>query len=192
MGRLKFEIPETGHEFGAEFMDAFPVVLNAEETVLSLAEMFTEAELIAALGEFFPVVSAVIGQWFSLGAGYAAGRAAVAKENMASGFSRGVVLGADGRKPDALKAYFWKFQPDSNVVDHEAGKIAQAAYNQGLVTGFMQGRELNKKQREWFWRDIGHRAGDQSFRGDPSNWTKSDWLDWYILAAATFRRFHLK
>lgn len=192
MDRLKFVIPATGHEFAGEFMEAFPVVLNAEETVLGLAEMFTEAELIVALGEFFPIVSAVIGQWFSLGAGYAASRAQIAKENMRSGFSRGVVLGADGRKPMLLKEYFWKFHPDPNPVDEDAGKIAQKAYNQGLIAGFMQGRELTKAQREWFWRDIGHRAGDQSFRGNSKDWGKQEWIDWYILAAATFSRFHLQ
>lgn len=192
MDRLKFVIPETGHEFDAGFMEAFPVVLSAEEAVLGLAEMFTKAQLVADLGTFFPIVSAVIGQWFSLGAGYAAARAQIAKENMASGFSRGAVLGADGRKPTLLKEYFWKFEPDPNPVDREAGTIAQTAYNQGLVAGFMQGRELSKEQKEWFWKDIGHRGGDQSFRGKPANWTKTDWVDWYIFAAATFRRFHLE
>lgn len=191
MDRLKFLIPETGHEFAADFMDAFPVVLSAEETVLGLAEMFTEAELILALGEFFPIVSAVIGQWFSLGAGYAAGRAAVAQENMQSGFSRGVVLGADNRKPSRLRDYFWKFEPDRNVFDEEAGRIGQTAYNQGLVAGYLQGKELSAEQKAWFWKDIGRRAGEQSHRGDSAEWDDCQWEDWYILAAATFRRFHL-
>lgn len=191
MDRLKFVIPETGHEFAGEFMDAFPVVLNAEEAVLGLAEMFTEAELIVALGTLFPIVSAVVGQWFSLGAGYAAARAEIAKENMASGFSRGVVMGVDGRKPALLQEYFWKQAPDPNVVDPDAGKIAQKAYNQGLIAGFMQGRELSPAQRKWLWQDIGRRVGDQSSRGESSGWNKSAWIDWYILAAAKFRIAHL-
>ena len=191
MDRLKFVIPETEGEFAGEFMDAFPVVLNAEETVLGLAEMFTEAELVVALGEVFPIVSAVIGQWFSLGAGYAAARAEIAKDNMASGFSRGAVLGADGRKPALLKDYFWKFSPDPNPFDEDAGKIAQTAYNQGLVAGFMQGHELSEAQREWFWKDIGRRVGDESARGAPDTWSRDEWVDWYILAAATFREAHL-
>ena len=192
MDRLKFVIPDTGQEFDAEFMDAFPVVLNAEEAVLGIAEMFTEAELLVALGEFFPIVSAVIGQWFSLGAGYAAGRAAVAKENMQSGFSRGVVMGADGRKPELLRDYFWKFSPDPNPFDQEAGRIGQTAYNQGLVAGFLQGQELSKEQRAWLWKDLGHRLGDESWRGDPGTWTESEWIDWYVTVAAIFRRDHLE
>jgi hypothetical protein len=192
MDRLKFIVPDTGQEFDAEFMDAFPVVLSAEEAVLGIGEMFTEAELLVALGEVFPIVSAVIGQWFSLGAGYAAGRAAVAKENMESGFSRGVVMGADGRKPELLKDYFWKFSPDPNAFDEEAGRIGQTAYNQGLVAGFMQGRELSKDQRSWLWKDLGHRIGDQSWRGESSTWSRNDWIDWYITVAATFRKDHLE
>ena len=191
MDRLKFAIPDTGQEIDAEFVDVFPVVLSAEEAVLGIAEMFTESELIVALGETFPIVSAVIGQWFSLGAGYAAGRAAVAKDNMASGFSRGVVMGADGRKPALLQDYFWKFAPDPNPFDEEAGRIGQTTYNQGLVAGFMQGRELNKAQRTWLWTDLGHRIGDESWRGEQSTWDRDAWVDWYITAAAGLRKDHL-
>jgi hypothetical protein len=191
MERLKFLIPETGQEFAADFMDVFPVTLSAEEAVLGVAEMFTEAELVAALGTTFSLASAVIGQWFSLGAGYASGRADVAKENMVSGFSRGVVLGSDGRKAETLKDYFWKFSPDPNTFDQEAGVIAQNAYNQGLVAGFMQGRELDTEQRAWLWRSLGNEMGDQSYRGDSSEWTDKDWEDWYVEAAGTFRRLCL-
>ena len=192
MDRLKFIIPETGQETSAEFIEAFPVMLEAESAVLELAEMFTEAELIATLAEFFPIVSAVIGQWFALGAGYAAARAAIAKENMESGFSRGAVLGADHRPPRILKDSFWKFWPDPNPFDQDAAVIAQKAYNQGLVAGYMQGHELSDRQRELFWKDIGRRVGDQSYRGPAADWTDAQWVDWYILAAATLRRYHFK
>jgi hypothetical protein len=191
MERLSLVVPDTEQESTSGFMDAFPVMLNAEEAVIGIAELFTESALVAELGVAFPIVSAVIGQWFALGAGYAAARAAVAKENMTSGFSRGVVVAIDYRSGQQLIDYFWKYSPDPNPADAEAGIIGQKAYNRGLVAGFMQGRELNGGQRKWMWRDIVASAGDQSYRGPTSDWSDRDWVDWYIKAAATFRRDHL-
>lgn len=189
MQQLKFIVPKTGHEFDADFMDRFPVVLNAEEAVLGIAELFTEAELIATLGVVFPLVSAVIGQWFALGSGYAAARAEIARKNMRSGFATGAVMAADGRKPDLLKEYFWKFSPEFNPVDQDAGKIAQDCYNQGLVAGYMQGHELDSDQRKWLWRQLGNQLGDQSWRGQPSDWGRNEWIDWYIAVEVAFQKF---
>lgn len=191
MQQLKFIVPKTGHEFTADFMDRFPVVLNAEEAVLGIAELFTEAELIAGLGVVFPLVSAVIGQWFTLGSGYAAAREEIASKNMKSGFATGAVIGADGTKAETMRDLFWKFSPDSNPFDQEAGKIAQQCYNQGLVAGFMQGRALDQEQRAWLWRQLGHQLGDQSWRGKPSDWERRDWVDWYITAEVAFQKFLL-
>jgi len=101
-------------------------------------------------------------------------------------------VGADGRKAKLMKSYFWKHQPDVNHFDQEAGVIAQNSYNQGLIAGFMQGRELSANQNKLFWKDIGNRAGDQSHLGEMSDWSEREWIDWYIIAAATFRRYHLQ
>ena len=191
MDRLKLAIPETGLE-NSDDVEVIPVAFDAVGAVFHIAEMFTEAELVTDLGVVFPIVAAVIGQWVSLGAGYAAAREAIAEDNMASGFSRGVVLGADHRPPTILKDSFWKFWPDPNPFDQDAAVIAQKAYNQGLIAGYMQGRELSEKQRALLWRDIGRHVGDQSYRGPSADWTDAQWVDWYITAAAALRRYHFK
>jgi hypothetical protein len=144
MNRLKLAIPNTEEGFTAEFMGMFPALLNVEEAVLGIAEMFTEAELIATLGEVFPIVSGVIGLWLSLGSSYAAGRAEIAKESIKSGFARGVVTAADAGKARLLEEYFWRSFPDPSPFDQEVGTIAQHAYNQGLIAGFMQAHELTR------------------------------------------------
>jgi hypothetical protein len=193
--RLKFIVPETGHEFAGEFMETFPVALSLEEAVIDIVELVSEGELIGQLGVAFPVASAVIGTWFGLGAGYAGARADIAKDRMARGFSQGVMLGSDGRQgnADLLKQRFWMWSPAKDAADAEAGTIAQNAYNTGLAAGFIQGRELSKEQREWLWRDIGRRMGDDlSWRGETDTWGEAQWVEWYSDTAAQFRKAHLK
>lgn len=191
MESLKFKIPKTNHEATAEFFDMYPTAISAEEAVISIAELHTKAELIAILGPMMGVASAVIGQWMGLGAGLAGARGAVARENMVTGFTLGVVMGADWRKIGLVKDYFWKHGPNRNPFDAETGKIAQNCHNEGLVVGFLQAHALDQDQKELFWRDIGNRAGDVSHMGDSKKWGRRQWIDWYIFASVIFRKAHV-
>jgi hypothetical protein len=69
--------------------------------------------------------------------------------------------------------------------------IAIANYRVGLLAGYVQGRSLSKNQRQIFWRDLGRRMGDQTYRGPAARWTQRDWINWYTDSAAVFRRDHL-
>ena len=137
-------------------------------------------------------LAAMAANFAMLGLGYAEARKEIARDRLASGISRGVVMAADGRKPNLVESYFWESAPETNVVDEEAGKIAQNAYNLGLVTGYRQALELNRDQKATFWRDIGDLVGDTSYLGDSKDWDDRAWIDWYTMAAAKFREAHLE
>ena len=100
-------------------------------------------------------------------------------------------MAADGRQPNLVKSYFWEQDPEPDVVDEEAGRIAQNAYNLGLVTGYRQARELNRDQRATLWKEIGDLVGDTTNLGDSADWDERAWIDWYVTAAAKFRVAHL-
>ena len=192
VGQLKFVVPETGHEFAARFLDLFPVALSAEEAVLALAELHTESVFLVDLGVAFPIASAVIGQWVALGSGIAAGRELIAKDEMDSGYSVGVVLAADGRDLTYLGDHFLRESPTPNPNDQDAARIAQTVYNVGLVAGFKQAREFSTEKREGLLADIESRRGDESWRGERNTWSTRDWVNWYTDAAATFRDAHVR
>jgi hypothetical protein len=111
-------------------------------------------------------LAAMAANFAMLGLGYAEARDEVARDRLASGISIGVVMGADGRKPSLLESYFWENSAETNVADEEAGRIAQNAYNLGLVTGYRHALELNQDQKATFWKDIGDLIGDTSYLGD--------------------------
>jgi hypothetical protein len=124
--------------------------------------------------------------------GYAEARDEIARDRLASGISIGVVMGADGRKPSLVESYFWENSAETNVADEEAGRIAQNAYNLGIVTGYRQALELNQDQKATFWRDIGDLVGDTSYLGDSKSWDDRAGIDWHATAGAKFRGAHLE
>jgi hypothetical protein len=69
--------------------------------------------------------------------------------------------------------------------------VAIANYKAGLAAGFLQGRALSENHRRIFWRDLGRRMGDQSYRGASDRWGDRQWSDWYTDTAASLRRYHL-
>ena len=81
--------------------------------------------------------------------------------------------------------------PDATLqCDNE--KIMKANYLMGLFVGYMHGRLLCPNQREWFWRDLGHRMGPQPHLGPPTGWSDRQWTNWFTEAAAAFRGAHLE
>jgi peptidoglycan hydrolase-like protein with peptidoglycan-binding domain len=162
---------------------------------LVAAEIFADVSAIVGsiatfgliAGPFLGVVLVGLG----LGAPYAEAAQEIAEKSAASGFSRGVVMGADKRQGGLVREYFGNdyFPPNPFLPNGRA--IAVANYRMGLLVGFFQGRRLSENQRAIFWHDLGQRMGYQSYRGPSKQWSQREWRDWYITVAAIFRRDHL-
>jgi outer membrane protein OmpA-like peptidoglycan-associated protein len=131
-------------------------------------------------------------QWLGPASGYAGAAAEVAKSESRAGFAIGVVYAADGRTWEQTKDASWQKEPGTNTWDQNIAKAGQSSFNDGLVRGFEAGRDLSPGQREALWRELGRQLGpDLGGRGDPSNWSESDWKDHYREASYEFRKLHL-
>ena len=100
-------------------------------------------------------------------------------------------MGGNKRPASLLKDYFGNDYFAPNPQFPMGRNIAIANYRMGLLVGFVNGRTLSEHQRAIFFKDLGRRMGDQSHRGPQGKWTRKDWIDWYVTAAAIFRRDHL-
>jgi hypothetical protein len=101
------------------------------------------------------------------------------------------VMGADRRPARRLMETFGRLFFPPNPIFPRGRDVAVANYRAGMAAGYVQGRLLSDNQRAIFWRDLGHRMGDQSYRGPQSQWGPRDWVDWWTDVAAYFRRDHL-
>jgi hypothetical protein len=133
----------------------------------------------------------------ALGNAHAEAINSILEDQVRSGFSRGVVLGADDRPVSYVKENFVKWSPVSNAVYPEYGKKFQNAYNSALVAGYMQGRKLleHKAQRSAFFEDLYARMSvhpSVTYGEDQDNWSDRSWVDYYVDCAAVFRANHLK
>jgi hypothetical protein len=161
----------------------------------------TGAEIFALVGEtsalagglaFAGPVVGLAASFLALGAGYHEAAAKIAAEWAATGFSRGVVLGAEKRfGPRHVIAYFGNLSFPRNPAFPRGRAAAIANHKAGLVAGFAQGRLLSPNQRVIFWRDLVRRMGDQSHRGPQRQWGGREWVDYLTSVAAFFRRYHL-
>ena len=149
-------------------------------------EIFAEAGILAIASPILAAAASLM----ALGLPYLAAAEEIATNWSATGFSRGVVMGADGRRAKLVKEYFGSDYPP-NYPFPRGRDIAIANYQMGLLVGYVQGRVLVPNQRAIFWRDLGRRMGDQSYRGPVARWARRDWIDWYVSSAAVFRRDHL-
>ena len=103
-----------------------------------LAEMF---ELAGALAIASPILGTIL-TFLALGEPYRELAEEIAAEWSGRGFSRGVVMGADGRSAKLLKEYFGSdyIPPYSGFPRGRA--IAMANYRMGLLVGYALGRVL--------------------------------------------------
>jgi hypothetical protein len=155
------------------------------------AEIFAEASaLVAGLALAGPILG-VVGGFLMLGAGLQEAAEKIADNWSATGFSRGVVMGADKRRAGQLKETFGNLYFPPNYSFPQGRNVAIANYRAGLLAGYLQGRLLSTNQRVIFWRDLGRRMGDQSYRGPQEQWRAVDWSNWYTDAAGVFNRDHL-
>jgi hypothetical protein len=160
---------------------------------LVAAEIFAEASLLVAGLAIGAPVLALAAVFLALGAPYYEAAEKIGAKWAATGFSRGVVMGANKRKASLVKDYFGNDYFPPNPQFPRGRSIAMANYKVGLLVGYVQGRvlSLSPNQHVIFWRDLGHRMGNQSHRGPQGQWKRREWIDWYVTAAAVFRRDHL-
>jgi len=140
-------------------------------------------------------VSGMVAMWIAIGNAHAEAINSVITDQLKSGFSRGVVLGADERKPDYVKSNFVKYSPVKHDVYPEEGVKFQQAYNRGLIAGYAQGKALGHKESKALFLDLFARMSVDpaaTYGGDSKWWSERNWLDYYIDTAAVFRRDHLK
>jgi hypothetical protein len=163
------------------------VYVEAAHWGIAAAEMF---ELVEALALAGPVL-AFVGSFMALGVPYMEAAEHLANEWSASGFSRGAVMGADRRRGRQVIETFGNLYFPPNDQFPRGRDVSVANYRAGLAAGYLQGRMLTENQRKIFWRDLGRRMGDQSYRGPHENWGARQWSDWYADVAAVFRRYHL-
>jgi outer membrane protein OmpA-like peptidoglycan-associated protein len=156
------------------------------------AEILAEGSLLVAGLTIAGPVLALVGNFLALGIPCVEAAQIVADKWSATGFARGVVMGADQRKAQQLKDYFGNDYFPPNHFCPQARDVAIANYKMGLLVGFVQGRLLCPNQRTIFFRDLGRRMGDQSYRGDSKRWGRREWVDWYVSAAAAFKGHHLE
>lgn len=160
-------------------------------TTIEIFEFVAATSIAAgAMAVAAPLV-AVAASLAVLGMGYQEAAAEISKRAASSGFSQGVVMGADGRKLSLVRSYFGKTIFPPNPFLPQGQKIETANYRLGLAAGFIQGAALSANQRANFWGDLSLRLGDQSYRGNIRQWSDRDWVDWYITAGGAFRAMHL-
>jgi hypothetical protein len=186
--------------FGLELFGA--VHAGIEMFELEAAVFGTTGALgtVGALGLAAAVVAPVAAEaavFVALGNAHADAINSLIDDEIRSGFSRGVVLGADDRKADYVKSNFVKHSPVRNSVYPEYGTKLQNAYNRALVAGYAQGRRLleSKAQRSAFFEDLYARMSvhpSVAYGEDQDTWSERSWTNYYIDCAATFRRDHLK
>jgi outer membrane protein OmpA-like peptidoglycan-associated protein len=160
---------------------------------LTAAEIFAEGSALVGLLSIGAPLLALAGVFMALGAPYAEAAKEIAEDWSARGYARGVVMGADGRKAALLRDYFGNDVMPKNHFFDQGQKIATANYRLGLLVGFVHGRLLCPNQRAAFWADMRNRLqGDPSYRGPSKQWSRREWIDWYVTTAATFRASHLQ
>lgn len=194
---IVFQIPEA--PYSDETFERIHKGIDIFDAIHTAMEIF-EVELSGLLGlgvtAIAPLV-AWVGTFFALGAPYAESRAIISRRRIRSGFALGVVMGADHHKWHDVKYMFWEYTPESYPADQDAGRIAQKAFNTGLATGFLQGREIDEapRKKKFFWSSIGASLtpGDRSvFGGDPNSWSDLTWRNWYLTASVKFGNLYLK
>jgi hypothetical protein len=154
---------------------------------LVAADILEAPALTIAAGAILAAAAPLI----AIGAAYQDAAEIVAKQYASAGFSRGAVMGADGRPPSLVRDYFGNTQFDYDPKLPNGREIRKANHGLGLIAGFGQGRMLSKNQRAIFWHDLGYRMGDQSYRGPMNTWARLQWVQWYIDAATAFSMHHL-
>lgn len=199
--RLAFLIPDAPYS-DATFT-AIHKSLHVLEAVHTSIAIFGPGllELLGAVGlgiEVLGPLAGFAGSLFAPGAGYDEARAIISRRRMRDGFAFGIVMGAHGRKWPTVKSMWWEFQPEINTFDADAGKIAQKAFNLGLSTGFLQGKDVAQypNKKKFFWASLNASLSPaqraQYFTGNYKSWSDLQWRDYYTTMMTAFIRQYVK
>ena len=132
-------------QFGLELFDAVHAGIAMFELEGAVFGTTGALGTVGALGLAAAVVAPLAAEaavFVAIGNAHAEAINSLIDDEIRSGFSRGVVLGADDRKTDYIKENFVKHSPVRNSVYPEYGTKFQNAYNRALVAGYAQGRRL--------------------------------------------------
>lgn len=187
---LSFKIPDA--PYSDDLFDKIEKTIDVGDAVLTALEIFG-VELAGLLSPVFMAAAPLV----AIGSGYAKGTAIVARREMRTGFSRGVVCGASSRPWSDVKNWFWQFSPTPNPFNPEAAVAGQKANNTGLAAGFLQGQQVAKdaKKHKFFWDSLSKRltrAAANQYRSDRNRWQDRDWIDMYIAYAVLFEKLYLR
>lgn len=203
---LKLVIPDTpsntfGHvlHYVLEAVEGIEVGMTILKAHIGLAgELAVATGWGTLLAGALPVAGQV-GVFVALGNAHRDAQNNLIKGEILSGFSHGVVLGANGAKIPFVKNNFVKKYPVRNSVYPELGKKLQNEYNRALLSGYAQGKALSDNQARWLFEEDLHprlRGGSQiEFSSIDTEWNNYSELkkrNYYIDVAAIFRYYHLR
>ena len=189
---LRKAMPETPSNGGKHALEFILDLVDAVHVGMGVLEVAGVAGL---AGEVLGPIAGEAAVLVAIGNAHAEAINEEITSQMLSGFSRGVVLGADHRSVDYVKWNFVKWSPVPNSVYPEYGKKFQNAYNQALFAGYAQGKKLTKEESGAFFSDLFSRMSVNpavTYGPDSKQWSDKTWVDYYVEAAAVFRAHHLK
>ncbi len=189
---LRKAMPETPGNGGSH---ALEFILDLVDGIHMGLGVFEVAGVVGLASEVLGPVVGEAAVLVAIGSAHAEAINEVITDQMLSGFSRGVVLGADKRSADYVKSNFVKWSPVPNSVYPEYGKKFQNAYNQALLAGYAQGKRLTKEESGAFFSDLFSRMSVKpavTYGPDSKEWSDRSWVDYYVECASVFRRDHLK
>lgn len=187
--RLKLKLPSPADENLP--IDTIPVMMSAADAALTLAALVSEAAIIELVGFPVSIGAAFFGNFLALGSGYAEARESIRADRMATGFAQGLLMACDQRKPQYVANHFWERHAEFGYGFANANTLAQKAYNQGLVTGYWNGRDLTPAQQKMIWIDIRVRTKNLGTL-DTASWSTRQWTDWYREMGGAWRRYHMQ
>jgi hypothetical protein len=186
---LSFKIPDA--PYSDDLFHKVEKTIDVGDAVLTALEIFG----VELAGLLSPVLMAAA-PWVALGSGYAAATAIVARREMRTGFSHGVVCGASSRPWSDVKNWFVQPNPTPNPFNPEAAIAGKKSNDVGLAAGFLQGRQVARdaKKHNFFWASLNKRltrADATQYATDRYRWQDRDWIDMYITYASLFERLYL-
>jgi hypothetical protein len=190
-GKLVTLIPE--HEdYGPKLLE---YVIDTHGIVdMALAVSGVELGLLGLASEIAAPIAAELGVLLVIGNAWAEALNYNKRQELISGFTLGVVLGADGRDVSYLKR-FVKEYPVYNSFFPEQGENLKNLYNVGLATGYYQGKQLNGPQRVAFFLDLySHMKTHPSrtYGEDSRKWDDLTFKKYYWECSGIFRGWHLR
>ncbi|MEY9524067.1 hypothetical protein ABIF70_005208 [Bradyrhizobium japonicum] len=201
MEHADVEMGASGLRKATYLADGVGMATNVGELVLEAIELTSKSGAWQAAGIAVGtagVLAQYVGVWLTIGGAHADAMAEIARDYLARGISYGIVLGANGAKPNYVYENFWLHSRPNLPVYREFEARAQNLQNAGLVTGYSEGKRLSQDEMQLFFEDIRSRMSgtDQAYYDYTAipwkEWSAQKKKDFYTEAAAIFRRDHLE